>query len=881
MRTLRAFLLYLRNLFHRKQLNREPQDELASHLEVHISDNLRSGMSPEEASRDALLKIGGLAQTKEPVQDHRGFPFLETFFQSLRIGIRTLARTPGFAIISILVITIGIGANVALFTVVRSVLLKPLPFREPARLVRVYEHSSDDKFPYNDGAGGVFTEWRKQSRSFSDLAILRNGPEHNLSATGGQLPEKVRGAECSWNLFPTLGVEPALGRNFTAIDDQTSANATVVLSWSLWKRRFGGDPSILNQTIRLDAKPYTVIGIMPSWFAYPEQAVQLWTAIYHEDPPQQWQTLDSHMFLEVGRLQPGATESLAASDLSLIVRRLHDQNRDNPFISKAAHIRPLLDDVVGDIKTPLYVLLAGTGCVFLIACLNVANLMVARAAARRKELAIRTAMGGSRLRVLAEQLVGSFILSAAGGAVGLLLADAVIPWFVSTRRDMSRVEAIHIDGVVLAFNVGLIFFCAAFAGLISSLSTTGDKTLSSLRESARSHSGGPARANLRKLLLSLEIGLTMVLLITAGLLLKSYERMRSSNLGCITNNVLTMGFGLPDTLYSRPDQRVSFFETLLEHVRSLPGIQAAGLATALPGQDKSEDNGFAIAEHPPLPRGQLQYALVRWVDPGYFSALGIPFLQGQTFSQDQRLDRAMKVVVTGSFARLYLTDEDPIGKHLLTLGHKSYEIVGVVSDTRNLISEPPEPLMYFPLYAGTEGGATLAVRSNQDVTQFALPIQRLVQQLDPDLPVSDILTMDELIGKSTVDASFNATLVSAFAVVSLVLAAVGLFGVLSYLVSQRTTEFGIRIALGAQRGSVLKLVLLDGLRPSMFGLALGILGSVAAALLIRSMLYGIGPLDPAVFLSVVAILLCVICAACLIPAWRATRVDPMEALRCE
>ncbi len=878
---IRATFLRLRNLFRKTQLDRDLHAELASHLELHIADNLRSGMTPEEARRDALLKLGGLEQTKESVRDQRGLLFLESLLRNLRIGTRTLARTPGFTFISILVIAIGIGANVALFTVVRSVLLKPLPFKDPARLVRVYEHSSDDKFPYNWGAGGVFTEWKKQSGSFSDLAILRDGPEHNLSATSGQLPEKVKSAECSWNLFPTLGVQPALGRNFAATDDQSSANATVILSWSLWKRRFGGDSSILNQTIRLDAKPYTVIGVMPTWFAYPEQAVQLWTPIYHEEPARRWEALDSHMFVVVGRLQPGVTESLAASELSVIVRRLHDQNPDNPFISKAAHIRPLLDDLVGDIKTPLFMLLAGTACVFFIACLNVANLLVARAAARRRELAIRSALGGSRLRLLTEQLMESLLLSVAGGAVGLVLANAVLQYFVSTRRDMSRAEAIHIDAAVLAFTVGLIFLCAAFAGFISSASATAGKALSSLHESSRSHSAGPARANLRKLLLSLEIGLTVVLLISAGLLLKSYERLRSADLGCVTNNVLTMGLGLPDTLYSAPDQRVGFFDNLLERVRSLPGVQAAGLATAVPGQDDEQDNGFAVAEHPPLPPGQLRYALVRWVDPGYFSAIGIPLLQGQTFGQDQRLHRAMKVVVSDSFARAYLTNENPLGKHLLTLGHKSYEIVGVVGDTRNLISVPPEPIMYFPLYAGTEGGATLVVRSNRNVTQFALPIQRLVQELDSDLPVSDILTMHQLLGKSTVDSSFNATLLSAFAVLSLILAAAGLFGVLSYIVSQRTSEIGVRIALGAQRASVLKLVLWDGLRPAFLGLALGILGSLVTAQLIRSMLYGIGPLDPSVFLFVFAVLLSVVCAACLVPAWRATRVDPMIALRYE
>jgi len=461
------------------------------------------------------------------------------------------------------------------------------------------------------------------------------------------------------------------------------------------------------------------------------------------------------------------------------------------------------------------------------------------------------------------------------------MAYAVIQGFVSMRRDMSRVEAIHMDASILAFAVGLIFVCALFAGMTSAFSINSDQVLPSLQESSRSHSTGPARVRLRKWLLSIEVALTVVLLIGAGLLLKSYQRLRSSDLGCITQNVLKMNISLPDARYGQPAQRLNFFDNLLARVRSLPGVQAAALVSLVPGEGYYGDNGFAIAEHPPLPVGQSQYAVVRWADPGYFAALGIPLLRGQTFDANQRLDRATKVIVSESFARLYFPDEDPLGKHLLTLGQKSYEIIGVVGDTRYLVAKPPEPMMYFPLYKGIESGATLAVRGIRDAASFALPIQELVQQLDPELPVSDILTMDQMIGKSTLDASFDAMLVLAFAVLSLVLAAVGLFGVLSYIIAQRTSEIGIRIALGAQRENVLKLVLLDGLRPAFFGLAFGIAGGIAAAQLIRSMLYGTGPLDPSVFLTVTAILLLVAAAACLIPAWRASRLDPMVALRTE
>ncbi|PYT87785.1 MAG: ABC transporter permease, partial [Acidobacteria bacterium] len=600
----------------------------------------------------------------------------------------------------------------------------------------------------------------------------------------------------------------------------------MILSWSLWRRRFGGDASILNQAVRLDAKTYTVIGIMPSWFAFPEQSVQLWTPIYHEESPRDIEALDSHDYGAVGRLQPGVSEHQATAELSVIVRQLHDQRADDPYISKAANSRPLLDDMVGDIKTSLYVLLMATLCVLLIACLNVASLLVARGTARRKEMAIRSALGGSRWRLLSEHLVESLLLSAAGGALGLLMAYAAIQWFVGTRQDVSRVEAIHPDAMVVLFVIGLIFLCALLAGITSSVSINSAQVLSALQESSRSHSAGLERVRLRKGLLSLEVGLTVMLLIGAGLLLKSYSQLRASNLGCVTDNVLTMRFSLPGAQYAKPAQRVSFFEALLERVRGLPGVQAAGLVRAVPGQGYGGDSGFAIAEHPQLPEGQMQYAMVRWADPGYFAALGIPFLEGQTFDEKARLDGPLQVIVSDSFVQKYFSGEDPIGKHLVTMGRRPFQIVGVIGDTRFSIAKPAQPMMYFPMYESIFGNApndaTLAVHSTRDVTSLSLPIQRIVQQLDSELAVSDVLTMDQVIGKSTLDASFDATLLLAFAVLSLLLASVGLFGVLSYIVAQRTPEIGVRVALGAQRGELLRRTLIDGLKPAAAGLVLGL-----------------------------------------------------------
>jgi predicted permease len=877
MRGLAQVRMRMQMLFRREKAGARLDEELRFHLEQQIAENMAAGMSREEARCAALRAFGNPALLREQARATWSWNGLELLLRDVRFALRTLLRTPGFAAMAILVMALGIGANVALFTVVRSVLLKPLPFKDPSRLVRLYEHSNEGEFAYNAVSGGVYTEWLKQNRSFSDLALMGE-EDFNLSAAGGQLPEKLRGGNCTWNLLTTLGVQPALGRDFTATDDQHSANGTALISWSLWKRRFGGDPNLLNRDIHLNGRLYTVVGILPAWFAYPDASIQLWTPIYHDKPADEMAMLGAHNFGVVGRLKPGFTQEQGVADLSVITRRLHDEHLDNPFMSTAANIRPVLESIVGKVKRTLYVLLAATICVLLIACLNVANLLVARAAARRKELAIRAAMGGGRMRLLRERLMESLLLAAAGGGAGLLLAYGAVQWLVHTRQDMSRVEAIHIDGAVAAFTVGLIVLCAVFAGLISSLSTRDSQLLASLQESSRNSSAGQGRARLRRGLLAAEVGLTVVLLVAAGLLLKSYAQLRSSQMGCTTKNVLTMRIGLFGGRYADPAQQVNFFATLLERVRALPGVEAAGFVQAVPGQGYWGDVGFEIAEHPPLPQGQAQYAISRFADPGYFAAMGIPLVRGRSFDPGKRLEHADEAVVSKSFVEQYLPGEDPLGKHLRVQGH-SMTIVGVVGDTRYQASEPPRPMQYYPLFAGIQNNGTLVIRSSRDVEQLALPVQRIVGGLDRDLPVSEVLTMEQLLGKSTQDTSFNATMLLGFAVLSLVLAGVGLFGVLSYIVAQRSSEIGIRIALGAQREQVLRQVLLDGLRPALLGLVFGLAASAGAARLIRSMLYGTQPLDPAVFAAVAATLLLVAALACLVPAWRASRLDPMRALR--
>jgi predicted permease len=866
-----------------KKRDADLERELRSDLELEEEEQREGGISAEEVRYAALRAFGNPALIREQTRATWSWTRLESLARDLRFSLRTLRRTPGFTIIAILVMALGIGANVALFTVVRGVLLKPLPFQDPDRLVMLYESTlhENDMTGYNVVAGGIYAEWKKQNQSFSNLGLVKDS-RVGLSGSGGQLPEKLNSAEISWDMLRTLGVQPALGRDFAQADDGPSANGTVLLSWGLWKRRFGGDRAVLNQTIYLDAVPYTVIGIMPARFDFPDPATQLWTPVYHGQPTEMMAALDYHTFRVVGRLKPGVSAAQGVADLSVISRRIHNANLNDPFVYSAANGRPLLEHIVGDIEKPLYLLLDATFCLLLIACLNVANLLVARAASRRRELAIRTALGGGWLRLMRERLMESLLLSAAGGAMGLALAAAALEWLERTRADMSRVESIHIDGVVAAFTVGIVVLCALFAGLIAAFSAGDKRVLSALHEASRSAGSGSARATLRKVLLSLEVGLTVVLLIGAGLLLKSYERLRSADMGCITQGVLTMHLGLPDARYVTPAQRANFFDTLLQRVRALPGVDAAGFVTAAPGQGYDGDWGFTIVEHPPLPQGKGVFAINRWADAKYFAAMGIPILRGHTFDDGKRLDAANEVIISQSFANEYFPGEDPIGKHLhVELKHRTSVVVGIVGDTRYVIGEKPLPMQYYPLNAGVETVGTLVIRSSRDVEQYAMPVERIVSEMDHDMPVSDVLTMNQLLGKNTFDQSFNATLLTAFATLSLLLAAVGLFGVMSYIAAQRTTEIGIRIALGAKREQVMRKMLLDGMRPAVLGLLVGLAASLEAGRLMRDLLYEIKPLDPAVFAVVAATLLAVAAIACIVPAWRASRLDPMQALRSE
>lgn len=885
MRWLHKLRMQMRMVFQRGEAGARLNDELQFHLDQQIQENIAKGMSADEARHAAMRSFGNPTALRDQSRETWRWHSIERLLRDLRIGLRTLARTPGFAIVSILVIAIGIGANVALFTVVRSVLLKPLPFKNPERLVMLYGRQGEAK--YNVVAAGDFYDWQRQTHNFEQMAIWR-WSGFNITNDQNEMPEALDAANASWNIFSTLGVEPALGRSFSPDDDTASSAKTAMISWSLYQRRFNGDASILGKNIRLNNRAYTVIGVLPKSFSYPAPQVQVWVPFYIDNSAENIQSHFNHMSYVIARLKPGVTAERATKELSAVQYQIHQSLYANGPVAEGVDYRPMLDDVVRDVRTPLYVLMGAVGCLLLIACLNISNLLVARAAVRRKEIAIRAALGANRLRLCREQLTESVLICLVGGILGVALALSATRWLTAHWTDMPRAETIHLDGPVCAFAVALMFLSGFLAGLLPALSATRSGMLAALQDSSRSIGGSSSRTALRKTLLTVEIALTVVLLICGGLLFKSFLRLRSVDLGCTTKNVLTMEYFLHDAKYDKPEKIVAFHTQLLERVRHLPGVQAAGLTSVVPGDGYYADSTFTIPEHPPLETGKHIFALFRDVDPGYFSAIQIPLIQGRFFSEDERLDRDRYVIISPQFVRDFFPNENPIGKHVHTIRRggagETYEIIGVVGDTHYSLQSELRPMMYYPILSGIIGvatDATLVVRTDGNPGSLATSVQKQIAQLDPALPVSKVLTMEQIIGQSAATSSFDATLVLAFAALSLALAGVGLYGVMAYLVTQRTTEIGIRMALGAHRGQVMALVLIDGLRPVLIGMAAGLAGSFAAARLIHSVLYGTSTLDPSVFVSVIVTLLSVAAAACIVPAWRASRLDPIQALRIE
>lgn len=869
-----------------KKRDQDVEREIQLDLDLEEEEQRERGVSGEEARHAAMRAFGNPTLISEQTRAVWSWNSVEALLRDLRISVRTLFRAPGFSVLAVLVMALCLGATTALFSVVRGVLLEPLPFEDPSKLVMVYEqfHGANSGSEYDQVSPADYYDWRSRTHGFEDIAALREW-QFNLSGARGEMPEVVHAEAGTWNLFSVLGVRPALGRSFAEKEDYAGAGRVAMLTWSLYERRFGGDPSVLGKEIRMDGNSWTVVGVLPRWFAYPDANVQLWVPYTAIAAPGFMQHHQDRQSLVVARMRPGVGLAAAMSEVKAVQYQLHMEHQDEPVAGDVTS-RPMLDDLVHDVREPLLILLSAVGCMLLIGCLNVANLLVARGASRQREMAVRGALGASRLTLIRQHLIESVLLCGAGGALGVLISVAVMRWLIHAWLNLPRAAAIHTDGGVLAFACGLVIAAGLLAGLLRALLAAQRGTFAGLTEATRTMRGSASRKGLRRTLLTVEITVTVVLLVAGGLLFKSFLLLRMTDVGAATDNVLTMHYDLPQFVYDTPAKVVTFSDELLERVRHLPGVVAAGLGSVIPGAGYGDDDVFTIVEHPPVNPGQaMPHALTRVADPGYFHALGIPLLRGRVFTPQDRLKQANIVVISKQLAQEYFRGENPLGLHIKVPdwgNATNYEVVGVVGDTLYQAGKPSMATIYVPVLAGQlDRDYTLALRTASNPLGISLQTQKEIASIDPGLPVSNVLTMQQVLGQSVQTASFSATLVLAFAALSLVLAAVGLFGVLSYMTAQRTGEIGLRMALGAQRRQVMRLLLGDGLRPALYGLVLGLLVSAGAVRLIQSMLYGTRPLDPAVFAAVAVLLLVVAALSCLVPAWRASGIDPIQALRSE
>jgi putative ABC transport system permease protein len=805
---------------------------------------------------------------------------MHTLLQDLRYGIRMLAKSPGFTVVAVLTLALGIGANTAIFSVVNSVLLRPLPFKNSERLVWAW-----GKFNLSGQAAVSppdFLEYRKQSRSFSHFGayfVLDTSPS-NL--TTGEGTEQVRSTMVTADFLETLGVEPMLGRTIQEADEQATDPQVIVLSYGLWQGRFGGDPGVVGRTFQLGGSSVKVIGVMPAGFAYPPHA-ELWFPAPLLNTGMQ--VRQAHFLRPLGLLKPGVALAQAQSELDAIAGRLAQQFPDTNK-RWSLSLEPMQDVIVGPVRPALLILLGAVAFVLLIACANVANLLLARNAARRKEMAIRAALGAGRARVVRQLLTESVLLAAAGGGLAVLLAM----WGVGFLRSLGagnlpRMEEVRISGAVLAFTALLSLSTGVIFGLVPALHAARENLQETLKEGGRTSAGG-SRQGLRSALVVSELAISLILLVGAGLLLNSLWRVFHVNPGFDPHGVLSTQVVLSPAAYKDDQRSIEFFRQVAGKIQALPGVRAVGAVSELPLSQQYNDTFFTIVEHPPKNPEDKNDADIRVATPGYFEVMQIPLLRGRLLSDQDGPHAPRVVLVNEPFLREYFSGEEAVGKHLSIFGgeqgYNEFEIVGVVGGVRHFaLRTPPRPEMYVPYAQAVSSQMNLVVRSAGDPTQLSSAVRDAVASVDKGEAIATPQAMEEIVATSTAGDRFNALLLGLFAVVALVLAAAGIYGVVSYSVSQRTREIGLRMALGAQPRDVLRLVVGHGMRLALAGVAIGVAGSFLLARLLASQLFGVTSNDPATFAAVSALLAGVALAACWIPARRATRVDPMIALRYE
>jgi putative ABC transport system permease protein len=892
MRFFAALRTFLAFVLHRSQVEREMEDELRAHLERRADDLEHQGLSRAEAERQARLEFGGYERYKEECREALGSRLLGELIADLRYGLRVLRRNPGFAATAILTLALGIGATTAIFSVVDTVMLKPLPFPTADRLVRVMSVFASTGTGSGEASYPDFMDWRARNHVFDGLAVFRT---NDFTLVGPPEPLHLQGAVVSAQLFSLLGVTPTLGRAFLPEEDNpatASGASPVILSYALWERQFSSDASVLGTTIQLGDRAFTVVGVMPQTFQFPIQAepIELWTTIALDargGVNAMTGQRGAHYLDVVALLKAGVRLPQAQAEMAAITSALNLEHPENK--PRTVRIVPEIQRLVGPLRAPLLVLLGAVGCVLLIVCVNVANLLLARATGRHKEMAVRAALGAGRRRAFRQLLTESVALGLLGGGLGLALALASLRLLVRLiPADVPRLNAIGLDARLLSFAFLISLLAGILFGLAPALRVSKICLTESLKESGRgSESGGRERRGVRDTLVVSEVALATVLLLGAGLLIQSFLRLTRVKPGFDPHRVLT--FQLDSPAGEQEARIPAFFRGVVARLRVLPGVISASAVASLPLTGDNIASSIEI-EGEPTPVGSRPQADFNAVEPNYFRTLGIALVAGRDFTEQDDSKSGPVVIVNHALARRFFPNQNPIGKHVRPGIGNGYgpgeppmrEIVGVIGDVKQSgLDAQAAPEVYAPLAQSPFGTMFLVVRTVNDPRGMVEPARRQVASLDKTVPIYHVQTLDQYFAQSAAGARFIALLLGGFAGLALLLACLGIYGVISYVVVQRTHEIGIRMAMGAQKEDVLRMVIGQGLAPALAGLAIGIAAALRLTRLLSSLLYGVAPGDPLTFIAVALILTGVALMASYIPARRATKVDPMVALRYE
>jgi putative ABC transport system permease protein len=882
-RRVRAFLVRLSGLFVRARQERDMEEELASHVQMHIEDAVRSGMTPDDARRDALRRLGGLDATKEAVRDRRRLPFFETAWQDLGFAARSLAKNPGFAAVTIATLSLGIGANATLFTVVHAVLIERLPFREPDRLVAVWEENARRPGRKNTIAPFNYLRWQERGTPFSSMAAIYDA---RVNLAGDGRPEEIVAQFVMPSFFSTLGVGPMLGRAFAPDEGPDGNDQVVVLSHGLWQRRFGADPAVVGKTIRLDRRPVTVVGVMPPRFGLflksgtrVGKPADLWMPMaFTEEGAQR----SGRYASAIARLAPHESVASAQRKMSTIASALAKQfpERDEGWSIRVVRLH---EEVAGEMRPMLLILFGAVGFVLLIACANVASLLLARGTVRVREMAIRTALGAGRKRILSQLLTENVLLAFVGGAVGLLLANWGVPLLASfSPGDLTGLRLVRLSPAVLLFTFGASILTAVLCGLAPALADSRPDVRGSLKDVARSEGTG-IRARLRKAFVVAEVALAVVLLVGAGLMLRSLDALGRVNPGFQADGLLTARVTLSGEPYREHPAVLRFFARAVEHASKIPGVQEAGAVSFLPLTGLAATTDFAVVGRPAPEPGKEPTTEVRVCDDGYFRAMRIPLLRGRVFTDREMREKSDVAIISEGLARRYFPGQEPIGRKIVVdmmEDPPATEIIGVVGDVKHEgFAAEARPMVYWPHPELVYGAMTLVLRTSSDPASAAPLLERVVHSIAPDQPLSDVRTMKQWIAGSLARERFGSTLLTLFAVIALLLAAIGIYGVMSYVAGQRRTEIGIRAALGADSRAIRALILRDGARLLLVGLAIGMPLALVLSRVLKSLLFETPAADPLTLAAVVGILAVSALVASYLPARHAARVAPAEALR--